>query len=242
MRAWKPATPFSPSPTDPSPSGGFARDYREVVTLADDPIARVFWIGGGSAGGKSTVARRLAAEHGLAVYRTDNEMSAHARQLSSAEAPLLHRFLDMDMDERWVSRTPREMLETFPWFHGEGFDRLVHDLRGLATRGPIVAEGFRLLPRLVAPILADRRRAVWLLPTPDFRERVFGDRLRSGRHFVDRTSDPKRALANLADRDHLFTEVVRAEAKALDLTSMVVDGSRGIDDVTADLAQRFGLA
>ena len=33
----------------------------------------------------------------------------------------------MDMDERWVSRSPETMLETFGWFRGEGFGLIVED-------------------------------------------------------------------------------------------------------------------
>ncbi len=91
-------------------------------------------------------------------------------------------------------------------------------------------------------MLGDRRRAVWLLPRPEFRERVFRRRVAAGSHFVDRTSDPDQALANLLERDRLFTEQVRAEVLALGLTSVDIDGSRSIDDVAADLARHFGLA
>ena len=57
----------------------------------------------------------------------------------------------MSVDERWVYREPGEMYRTFPWFHGEGFDLLTEDLRSLPTNMITLAEGFRLLPRLVAP-------------------------------------------------------------------------------------------
>lgn len=212
-----------------------------MVISAADPLTRVCWIGGGSGSGKSTIAERLATSHELALYRTDDEMRTHAPTLSSTEAPLLHRFLAMDMDERWVSRSPREMLDTFHWFHGEGFDRLLDDVRALAAEGAVMVEGFHLLPRLVAPLLADRHRAVWLLPTPEWRMNVLRARLDSGLHFVDRTSNPERALANLAERDHLFTEVVRAEVRALSLASMDVDGSLGVDDLAARIAEQFRM-
>lgn len=119
------------------------------------------------------MATRLGADHGLAVFHTDDELTADAGgRLSSDEAPLLHSFLAMDIDERWVDRSPREMLESFHWFRGEGFDRLIGDVRQRAAQGPVVVEGFHLLPRLLAPLLPDRRQAVWLLPTPGFRELV----------------------------------------------------------------------
>jgi hypothetical protein len=57
----------------------------------------------------------------------------------------------MDMDERWVSRSPEEMLETFHWFRGEGFHLIVEDLLRLPAQPAVIAEGFRLLPHLVSP-------------------------------------------------------------------------------------------
>jgi hypothetical protein len=100
----------------------------------------------------------------------------------------------MDMDERWVSRSPRTMLETFHWFRGEGFGLIVEDLLDM---GPgVIAEGFRLLPRLVRPLLADPGHAVWLLPTPGFRRAAFENR-GPPHQFWQRASDPERALRNL---------------------------------------------
>lgn len=34
-------------------------------------LRHVYWLGGGSGAGKSTIARRIAAHHGLHVYDTD---------------------------------------------------------------------------------------------------------------------------------------------------------------------------
>ena len=44
-----------------------------------DRLGHVYWIGGGSGAGKSTIARRLAARHGLRLYATDEVMRDHAR-------------------------------------------------------------------------------------------------------------------------------------------------------------------
>src|SRR4029077_3263572 len=81
-----------------------------------------------------------------------------------------------DMDERWVSRSPETMLETFHWFRGEGFGLIVDDLIRLPDAEGVIAEGFRLLPRLVAPLLAVPGHAVWLCPTPGFRRAAFTSR------------------------------------------------------------------
>src|SRR5262245_29730870 len=79
-------------------------------------LEQVYWIGGGSCAGKSTIARRIAARHDLRVYSTDDVMARHASQSSREECPLLHSFMAMDMDERWLNRDATTMLETFHWF------------------------------------------------------------------------------------------------------------------------------
>jgi hypothetical protein len=130
-------------------------------------LRHVYWIGGGSGAGKSTIARRLAARHGLVLYATDDVMPDHAGRVS--DTPFLDQFRRMDMDERWLNRSPEEMLETFHWFRGEGFELVVEDLLALPGEPGVIAEGFRLLPRLVAPLLEVPAHAVWLAPTPAFR-------------------------------------------------------------------------
>src|SRR5690242_19007087 len=97
-------------------------------TALRERLRHVYWIGGGSGAGKSTIARRVAAQHGFRVYETDEVMADHARRSTPEDSPLLHRFMAMNMDERWVGRSPQTMLETFPWFHGECFNLIVEDL------------------------------------------------------------------------------------------------------------------
>src|SRR6185295_15326434 len=82
-------------------------------------LDHVFWIGGGSAAGKSTIARRLATEYGLQVYATDTAMSRHAAALTPEQAPQLAHFRRMTMNERWLDRPPELMLDSFHWFQGE---------------------------------------------------------------------------------------------------------------------------
>src|SRR5438093_847841 len=129
-------------------------------------LRHVYWIGGGSGAGKSTIAHRIAAQHGLRLYATDDVMADHARRSTGEDSPLLHRFMAMDMDERWVNRSPNTMLETFHWFQGEGFNLIIEDLLSLPREPGVIVEGFRLLPRLLEPLLSAPAHAVWLLPTP----------------------------------------------------------------------------
>src|SRR4051794_27095743 len=177
-------------------------------------LRNVYWIGGGSGAGKSTIARRLAARYGLRLYATDDVMAEHAGRSTSQGSPMLSEFIAMDMDERWVNRSPQTMAATFHWFRGDGFDLIVDDLLRLPPRPAVIVEGFRLLPHLVQPLLEDPSHAVWLLPTPDFRRVAFDSR-GSTWQIARKTGDPERALANLLERDRLFTERLAEEIRRL---------------------------
>jgi len=206
-----------------------------------EQLAHVYWIGGGSGAGKSTIARRIATEHGLRVYATDDVMTDHARRSSREDCPLLHKFMAMDIDERWLNRTPELMLETFHWFQGEGFNLIVDDLLRLPRQPGVIVEGFRLLPEFVKPLLAVKSRAVWLLPTPEFRQTVVDSRGGSAWSFLAKTSDPQKALHNLLERDRMFTELLREETSRLALLGIDVDTTTSEDDLTGRVKDIFGL-
>ena len=205
------------------------------LTANSRDLDHVYWLGGGSGAGKSTVARRLAAEHGLHLYATDDVMGDHGRRTTPEESPLIAEFVAMDMDERWLTRPPTTMLETFHWFRGEGFHLIVEDLLALRGGPPVIAEGFRLLPRLVQPLLTSPHRAVWLLPTPEFRRAALESR--GGLWSIaGQTSDPETALQNLLERDRMFTEQLIEETTELGLQVVRVDTTLTEDDLAAQVS------
>jgi hypothetical protein len=132
------------------------------------------------------------------------------------------------------------MLETFRWFRGEGFDLIVEDLLGAPKQPPVIAEGFRLLPHLVKPLLSLSTQAVWLIPTPDFREAAFESRS-SAWTIAGKTNDPERALRNLLERDRMFTDLLYEETKRLELRAVEVDTNLTQDDLAEQVAEAFGL-
>ena len=162
-----------------------------------------YWIGGGSGAGKSTIARRLATKHGLRYYSTDDTMTEHSGRCPPDDCPFLTEFKKMNMDERWVIRSPQTMFQSFHWFRGEGFGSIIEDLLALPPDEGVLVEGFRLLPQLVKPLLHDSSHGVWLIPTPEFRLAAFESR-GSLWSIAERTSNPDRALSNLLERDRLY--------------------------------------
>lgn len=216
------------------------RDVRTDAAELRAALEQVYWIGGGSGAGKSTIARRIAERNALRLYSTDDAMSDHAERSHPRTSPYLHQFAAMDMDQRWVERTPAAMLETFHWFQGEGFELIVEDLVGQPQAPPTIIEGFRLLPSLVKPLITELSHAVWLLPTPEFRKAAFTSRGSLWR-IAGRTSDPQRALDNLLARDRMFTDRVREETKHLGLHAIEIDSTMTVDDLDVILAGLFGL-
>jgi 2-phosphoglycerate kinase len=206
-----------------------------------EQLQQVYWIGGGSGAGKSTIGRRIASKHGLPLYSTDDVMADHARRSAPEDCPLLHRFMAMDMDERWVNRSPKTMLETFHWFRGEGFNLIIEDVLHFSRKQSVIVEGFRLLPHLVKPLLSQSSRAVWLLPTPDFRHEVIESRSGSAWKFLARTTDPERALRNLLERDRMFTDILREETARLGLPAIEVDTAMTEDDLAKRVTDLFEL-
>jgi 2-phosphoglycerate kinase len=206
-----------------------------------DQLQQVYWIGGGSVAGKTTIARRIAAQHGLRVYSTDDAMADHARRSTSEDSPLLHAFMAMNMDERWVNRSPQRMLATFHWFQGEGFESIIDDILRMPPASGVIVEGFRLLPRLVRPLLSTPTHAVWLLPIPEFRQAAAEGRGGSTWDFLGRTSDRERALRNLLERDRLFTDVLRRESERLDVPVIEVAVTMTEDDLARRVTEIFEL-
>ncbi|HEY9483183.1 MAG TPA: shikimate kinase [Micromonosporaceae bacterium] len=225
------------------------------ATALRERLQHVYWIGGGSGAGKSTIARRIAARYGLGLYTTDDLMSEHAGRSSAEDSPLLTEFLAMDMDERWLKRSPETMLETFHWFRGEGFGLIVEDLLRLPREPSVIVEGFRLLPHLVKPLVTAPRNAgprntgpreaahtnaIWLLPTPEFRLAAIQQR-GSLWTIAGKTSDPATALGNLLERDRMFTDSLYEETKRLDLPVIEVDTSMTEDELAQRVTSAFGL-
>jgi 2-phosphoglycerate kinase len=212
----------------------------DAATILEQ-LPHVYWIGGGSCAGKSTIARRIANQHGLHLYATDDMTVEHSRRSNPQDCPLLHQFIAMDIDERWVKRSPTTMLDTFHWFCGEGFNLIIEDLLRMPNGFRVIVEGFRVLPYLVKPFLSATNHAVWLLPSPEFRQTTIERRGGSTSGFLAKTSNPEEALQNLLERDRMFTDRLSKEVENLELHAIHVDTAMAEDETANLVAKVFGL-
>lgn len=199
-------------------------------------LSHVRWIGGAPGAGKSTIARRLTDRYGLQLY-TVEPFTKFSGRLTPDEAPLLHAFMSMSMDERWLNRPPCSKPSTD--FKRKAFNsssRIFWRCQQMSSS----SLGFKLLPRLVAPHLSDPRHAIWLLPTAEFRRKAF-DSGGSTWDIPNKTSNPDRTLANLSACDELFTSALTREVSELGQAKLVMDGSLDIAMSSRVVAQPLDL-
>src|SRR5262249_58152822 len=81
-------------------------------SYAASRLRDVYWIGGGSGAGKSTIARRLAARHGLRLYATDEVMADHGRRTSPVDSPFMAGVAAPGHGEPRGSRAPHATPQT----------------------------------------------------------------------------------------------------------------------------------
>jgi hypothetical protein len=202
-------------------------------------LAHVLWLGGSACAGKSTVARALAAAHGLTLYSCDERFEEHRRRASPERHPHFHRLMDLPPETLWTRPVETQVRDLLLFYEDE-FAMIVEDLRELP--GPVIAEGVGLLPARVAGLLVDRHQACWLIATPDFRRRHYPQRGPWLAELLGRCPDPQQAFANWMARDDEIARLLAAEAATLALPCRVVDGGGSEEETAAALARQFGLA
>lgn len=204
-----------------------------------DRLAHVLWIGGAPNAGKTTLTRLLAGKYDLKIHNSDWH---HVREHRGRPGGVPAGWDELSMDERWVQPSPRRLAEREVANWTARFPLVVEDILALPNARPIVAEGPALFPWCVAPVVRSARQAIFLIPTPELRQRVLarGNRDKPPGERIDgMTSDPERARRNIASRDALLNERIAASCDELRLRWVRIDGSLDLDDSLA-LQEHFG--
>ncbi|MGH2587534.1 MAG: hypothetical protein ACRDJE_21665 [Dehalococcoidia bacterium] len=204
------------------------------AALVRPALARVLWIGGAQWSGKTSVAQLLAVRHPLILYAYDyHDARSHADRSRAQPDRYPHRHaaitaLDRDPDAMWVTPSPEQMAESALQSFTERFQMVLEDLITLPDGPPVLAEGWGFRPEMVAPLLESPRRAVFLVPTEEYREHQLRTLTRAGQFNTAGVSDPERAQRNRVERDRLLAQDVVDSAERLGLRVIMVDGSQGV--------------
>ena len=99
---------------------------------------------------------------------------------------------------------------------------VIDDVRALPTAPIIVAEGSTVPASIVGDGIADRTRAVWLLPTEGFQQAQLAGHVAGARRLYS-----------------LLRNVIEQEARAYGAPVLSVDGTRGVDEITRAVEGTF---
>jgi hypothetical protein len=188
-------------------------------------LRHVLWMGGSPGAGKSSVATRIARRYGLRWYNADTRTWQHCDRALRAGNAAACRWEAMTPQQRWVESTPRQMLEMS--LHVERGPMVIDDLRALPHSPLVVAEGSTLPAHALSSGIAERSRAVWLLPTRAFQQTTL----------TDRAVAPGPMALHL-----LLGETIEQEAREHGARTLTVDGSRSIDQMVAPVQELFAEA
>jgi shikimate kinase len=195
----------------------------------------VYWLGGSACAGKTSVARLVAAAHGLALYSCDERFEEHRRRADPERHSRFCRIMDLSAEELWEHPAQVQAAELLGFYEDE-MEMVLEDLA--AFSGPVLAEGVGLLPDRIAEVLAEPWRAVWLAATPELRRRASSERAKEA---LGRCSDPEGAFSRWMERDTLVAAALEQAARSRGLDVLVVDGRRSVEENAADVARRLRL-
>jgi len=199
----------------------------------------VCWIGGSPCSGKSSIADRLAAEHGMRVYHCDEPFDDHVRAADPHTKPHLYRLRDLTWEWLFMRPVPEQVADMLAIYREE-FPLILADLRSLRGAGPLIVEGAALLPELIVPLLPSPSHAIYVIPTRAFQRATYARRSWPS-HLLAQCSDPHQAWQNWMDRDEQFGRQVAAEARASALPVLIVDGQCTLQENALAVAAHFGL-
>jgi 2-phosphoglycerate kinase len=184
--------------TNQRPVGGVMMAASEVVVIGGAPFS-----------GKTTLAKRLAAQQGYALVAID-DLGTALRALTTAQShPALHPMAGWEYRAYYIAHTPATLIRHSMREHEALWPAIVAVIDAhLQWAGPMILEGWQLDPTRVASLTHPQLRACWLLVD----DAVLEARLRADTAFYHGCADVERLIRHYLARSCWGNDRVRQAA------------------------------
>lgn len=201
----------------------------------------VYYLGGGTCCGKSTVTELLVKKHGFMLYKLDDYIFDYLEQLAEGGNETAIKQMNQSMQEMWLGATPSKMSAEETQLYGAMLPLAQQAIESLPQQARILAEGAGFLPALMHAAGVQPGFYACIVPTPAFRRAQYAKR--SWIHqYLDSVSDKDAAFHNWMRRDDLLSETALEDARRLGYPVYVVDGAYGAEKTAAFVEKAFHLA
>ena len=202
-------------------------------------LGHVFWLGGSTCAGKSSIGEVIAARFDIDLYRVDEAFEVHAQHFDPELHPTLTKWRASSWNQRWMQPLETLVRDVIACYQ-EHFTLILADILSMPEDRPLLVEGTALLPRQVDAVLAERSRAIWVVATAGFQLEHY-----SRRDWVpgvlEQCDDSGAAFHNWMGRDAEFARWLAAEVNALGLRLLRVDGRQTIKENAEAVISHFRL-
>jgi 2-phosphoglycerate kinase len=200
----------------------------------------IYWIGGSTCAGKTTIANIISEKYSFKVYHCDEYLGKHIDKSNAQEHPNLNRVTKMS----WNDILNMSVEEYLNWTIGlfkEEFEMIIEDLSILYDGKPILVEGVGLFPELINNVVFDKDHAIWVVADEKFYKKHQRDR----KELFERIKEclnPEKALQNYMDFDLAMGRYIINDAKKLALNVIEVKNDNDIEENIEFILSKFKMA
>ena len=204
-------------------------------------MSHIYYLGGSPCAGKSTIAEKIAEKYGFQYYKVDERLMKFIEKGGEDGDKWLKHISEISLDQLWL-RDPVMLNEEELFTYERLFPYFVSELDKLEKNVPVITEGAAFLPRLVNKLGVDKAHYVCMVPSREFQIHHFKKRLPIWiNDYLSSCSDKETAFHNWMERDVLFALSVLEQAKGIGYETLVVDGSKTVDENFQFVAKTFKL-
>lgn len=205
----------------------------------ESKYSSVYWLGGSTCAGKTTIANYLSENYGFMVYHCDEYLGKHIEKSNAEEHPNLFKLTTLKWED--IINMPEDeylawVMDTF----SEEFHMILEDLDTQISDKPVLVEGINLLPKLLKDIIKEGNHAIWLVADETF----YSLHQMQRKELYDRINEcknPEQALHNYINFDLAFGKYIKKEAQKHDLKVMVIENNNDISKNIEIVSKHFHL-